>query len=196
LFVFGWLARVGFAAKRGQAGDQEHGQQAHQRGPDRAKRPKPVRDQDIKREGHHGADGEDGGHGLPKAFPAGAENGDDAGDRDVREREKRRHVRSDLDARDSGDADEAFKSGCHRAKSDSPTVSYSGQNHSNDWIKAQDDQDWCANSHWHAKSTHALQEGGEEEGNGEHLQAAVAGKVRDRVADHADGSDFVRQAVE
>lgn len=71
-----------------------------------------------------------------------------------------------------------------------------GQNHREDGTKAQADEDRRANGHGNAKSAHALQEGGQEEGDGEHLQAAVAGKVGDRVADHADGADLVCQAVE
>lgn len=71
-----------------------------------------------------------------------------------------------------------------------------GQDHGEDRLEAETDQDRRANGDRDAKAAHALQEGGQEEGDGEHLQAAVAGKVGDRVADHADGADLVRQAVE
>ena len=70
------------------------------------------------------------------------------------------------------------------------------QNHCEDGTKAQADEDRRANGDRNAKPTHALQKRGKQEGDGEHLQAAVAGKVGDRLADHADGADFVRQAVE
>lgn len=196
LLVCGFAGWISFAAIGGQAGDQEHGQQAHQGRTDRAKRPKPVRDQDPKRQGHHGADGKDGGHGLPKAFPAVAQDGDDAGDRDVRQREKDSRVRGDLDAGDGGDADEAFEGRRHRAKGDRPTVPDGGQDHGEDGLETQADQDRRANGDRDAKAAHALQEGGQEEGDGEHLQAAVAGKMGDRLADHADGADLVCQAVE
>ena len=45
-----------------------------------------------------------------------------------------------------------------------------GQNHRKDGTEAQADEDRRANGHGNAKSAHALQEGGEEEGDGEHLR--------------------------